>query len=123
MSRIPTLVRLLGVLFVLQGLAWLTVPARAAEGLGMVLLDGLGRSTQVGDFAAFFLTMGGTILLGSRPGYARLLFVPATMLLVAALCRALAWMLHAADFAFLFITVEILGAAILTVAANRLPQD
>ena len=42
--RIVTL--LLGVFFALQGLTWIFDPARAAAGLAMPLLDGLGRSTR-----------------------------------------------------------------------------
>ena len=62
---------LLGALFALQGLAWLVDPTRVAAGLGMVLLDGLGRSTQIGDFASFFAMAGILMILGSRPEIGR----------------------------------------------------
>ncbi len=110
------LVTVLGVGFLLQGVGWLVAPARAAEGLGMPLLDGLGRSTQVGDFAAFFLAMGGGMLLGTRPGRAGILYGPAVLLGGAALGRIVAWALHGAAFATLFIAVE-LGASVLLLAA------
>lgn len=100
----------------LQGLAWVADPARAAAGLGMPLLDGLGRSTQAGDFASFFLTAGVTMLLGSRPGRARLLFVPAGLIGGAAVTRTLAWALHGAAFAGTFIAVEV-GVGLLLLAA------
>lgn len=111
---------LLGVFFALQGLIWIASPERAAEGLGMPLLDGLGRSTQVGDFAAFFLVAGATMVLGARPGNARLLRVPAGMLGVAAIVRTLSWALHGADFAAAFIAIEVAAAALLLTAARRL---
>jgi len=111
---------LLGAFYALQGLTWIFAPARAAEGLGMPLLDGLARSTQVGDFAAFFLAIGSTALLGSRPGRARLLLVPAGVLLGAALLRTLAWALHGAAFASVFIGVEVVTGALLLLAARRL---
>ena len=57
-SALRVAVTITGVGFTLQGLGWLIDPERAAAGLGMALLDGLGRSTQVGDFASFFLTAG-----------------------------------------------------------------
>jgi len=110
---------LLGAAFALQGLAWIVAPGRAAERLGMPLLDGLGRSTQVGDFAAFFLTAGVTMIVGSRPGRARLLFVPAGMLACAAVVRTLAWLVHGAPFAFTFVFVEVLAAALLYEFAAR----
>ena len=120
-TRIATSV--LGVLFALQGVHWIIDPARAAEGLGMPLLDGLARSTQVGDFAAFFLTLGATIVIGARPGFARLLLVPAGMLVVAASMRTLAWALHDAAFATAFIAIEIAASALLLAASRRLDAN
>jgi len=111
---------LLGAFFTLQGLTWIFAPARAAEGLAMPLLDGLARSTQVGDLAAFFLTIGVTALVGSRPGRARLLMVPAGVLGGAALMRTLAWLLQDAAFGGTFIAVEVVSAALLLLAARRL---
>lgn len=122
-SPLRLVVALAGVLFALQGIAWWIVPARAAEGLGMPLLDGLGRSTQVGDFGAFFLTAGITMLLGSRPGRAALLVAPAVLFALAALGRTLAWALHDADFAALFIGIELATAALLVSASRRLGDD
>jgi hypothetical protein len=115
--RIVTLA--LGAAFTLQGLGWIVAPARAAESLGMPLLDGLGRSTQIGDFAAFFLTAGVTMLAGSRAGHARLLFVPAGMFASAAVVRTLAWLVHGAAFAPVFIPVEVVAAILLVIAALR----
>lgn len=112
------LVTLGGVVFTIQGLLWLGAPARAAEGLGMPLLDGIGRSTQIGDLAAFFLVAGGTMLLGARPGRAALLYVPAALFACAALGRSLAWLAHDAGFAGVFIGVELALAALLVAAAR-----
>ena len=115
------LVLILGVGFLLQGLAWILAPALAADGLGMPLLDGLGRSTQVGDFAAFFLTAGATMIVGSRPGRTRLLVVPAGLFTAAAIGRTLAWLAHGAAFATTFIGVEVAVAALLATVARRGP--
>jgi hypothetical protein len=109
---------LLGAGFFLQGLGWIVAPTRAAESLGMPLLDGLGRSTQIGDFGAFFLTAGATMLAGSRPGHARLLLVPAGMLASAAVVRTIAWLVHGAAFAPAFILVEVGAAVVLGLAAR-----
>jgi hypothetical protein len=110
---------LLGVFFALQGLGWLAAPRRAAAGLGMPLLDGLGRSTQIGDFASFFLVAGVLMLAGSRPGSAGLLAVPGAMLATAAVARTLAWALHGAAFATAFIAIEVAAAALLFAASLR----
>jgi len=119
-SPLRIVTTLIGVFFALQGVLWIVDPARAAAGLGMPLLDGLARSTQIGDLAAFFLTGGATIIVGARPGRARLLLVPAGMLAAAALVRTLAWALHGAEFAAAFIAIEVAVAALLLVAVRRL---
>lgn len=115
--RITTI--MLGVAFTLQGIGWIVAPERAAAGLGMPALEGLGRSTQFGDFAAFFLTLGVSILIGTRPGRSAVLYFPAALLGSAAACRTLAWLLHGADFAALFIGVEVVGTIILLSSARH----
>src|SRR5207253_734745 len=109
---------LIGVAFTLQGIAWLVVPERAAAGLGMPLLAGLGRSTQIGDFAAFFLVLGASILAGLAPGYGHRLYFPAALLGSAAVCRTAAWAVQGAAFAVVFITAE-LGTCLLLLAVAR----
>ena len=122
-SPLRVAVMVLGVLFALQGLGWIADPTRAAAGLGMPLLDDVGRSTQIGDLAAFFLVLGATILLGARPGRARLLYVPAALLGTAAVARILAWALHGAAFAAAFIGIEVACAVLLVTAARRLGEN
>ena len=114
-----TIVTLLGAGFALQGVGWLVTPGQMAAGLGMAVLDGLGRSTQFGDFAAFFLTAGLTMLAGSRPGRGRPLYVPAGMLGSAAVGRTIAWAFHGAAFAPTFIAVEMATCVLLLVVARR----
>jgi hypothetical protein len=114
------LVALVGVLFLLSGLRWLFDPTAAAATLGMPLLDGVGRSTQIGDMAAFFLTLGLLIMMGLVTAH-RLWFYPACMLLgLAAFGRILAWAAHDATFAVDLIAVELLITAFLLFASRRL---
>lgn len=118
-----TIATLLGAGFALQGVGWLVAPERAAAGLGMTLLDGVGRSTQLGDFAAFFLTAGVTMLVGARPGRGRLLSVPAGLLASAAAGRTIAWAFHGAAFVPSFIAVEVAASLFLTAVAARDRRD
>jgi hypothetical protein len=108
----------LGAGFLLQGVIWLIAPARAAASLGMPLLDGLGRSTQVGDFAAFFAVAGALMVTGARPGRGLLLYGAAGLLGGAAVGRTIAWAAQGAAFAGQFIAVEAIVAAILVAAAR-----
>jgi len=113
----------MGVGFALQGVGWLVAPDRAAAALGMPVLDGLARSTQFGDFAAFFLTLGVSILTGIGLGHAHLLYFPAGLLGSAAVGRIVAWAVHGAAFATTFIVVEIVASVLLIGAARRLSSD
>ncbi len=110
---------IIGIFFLIQGINWIVIPADAAEALGMHLLDGLGRSTQIGDTASFFLTLGTMSLLGAARSNPQWLRAGAMLLGWAAIARMLAWFLHDAAFAGIFIGVEIVfGAALLFVASR-----
>lgn len=118
-SGLRIVIIVMGAGFALQGVGWLVVPQRAAAGLGMPLLDGLARSTQVGDFAAFFLTLGLSILAAIGLDRAPWLYFPAGLLGSAALCRTIAWAVHGAAFATTFIVVEVVASLLLLAAARR----
>lgn len=122
-TPLRVLVGLCGVLFALQTLGWLFDPAGAAEGLGMPLLDGMGRSTQVGDFSAFFFALSALILLGAIRQQPHWLQAAALLLGGAALFRSVAWALHGADFATRFIAIEALIAGLLLFAASKAPRN
>ena len=110
---------IIGVFFLIQGINWVVIPAAAAKALGMPLLDGLGRSSQVGDMASFFLAIGTMSLLGAARSNAQWLRGAAMLLGAAAIVRTLAWLLHDAAFASIFIGVEIVFAAALLFVASR----
>ena len=116
------IVGLPAVLFVVMGLRWLVAPADIAPEFGFVLGDGLGRSSQVGDFAAFFLTLGVCILMALVSGRRLWYYPPAMLLLLAAIGRVLAWTLHDATFAGDMIVFEIAVAALLLAASRWLPE-
>ena len=104
---------LVAVVMGLSALGWLTDPLTAAEGLGMPLLDGVGRSTQIGDFSAFFLGTTLLCVLGAWRQEAQWLYSAAIILGLAALLRTLAWVLHGAPFATTFIVAELIMTALL----------
>ena len=110
---------LVGLLTFVTALGWLTDPASAAASLGMPLLDGLGRSTQIGDFSAFFFGVAGFSLYSAwqeSPHWAR---AAAIVLLLAALFRTTSWLLHDAAFATTQIVAEVILGAVLLFAASR----
>jgi hypothetical protein len=112
--------QLLALLFLVQGLNWILDPASAAQGLGMPLLDGIGRSTQIGDFAAFFFATGTMIAMGTYPGQTQWLYGGAMLLGFAAVMRTVAALFHGADFAVFPISIEVASAVFLFLAVRKL---
>ena len=111
------------VLFLFMGLRWLVDPGGVAPDFGFVLGEGLGRSSQVGDFAAFFLTMGICILMGVVTGRRLWYYPPVMLLLLAAIGRLLAWAVHDAALAVDMILFEVGVGALLLAASRWLPDN
>jgi len=108
-----TLAGLPAIGFVVVGLAWWIAPQFAGTHLRMDLLGGAGLSTQIADLAAFFLTLGGTILIGFVSGN-RIWFYPPIMLLGFAIVgRLIAWLAHGAELTIDMIAAEAVVIAIL----------
>lgn len=113
-----------GVLFIGISLRWLIDPAGAAASIGMPLLDGIARSSQIGDLGAFFFAAGSMLLLGVIT-LQRAWFYGAAMLLGgAAIFRVLAWVMHDAALAVPLIAVEVIVTALaLATAASSAKRD
>ena len=110
---------LVGLLMLVTAVGWMTDPASAAAGLGMPLLDGLGRSTQIGDFTSFFVAVAGFSLYGAWKESPHWVTSAAIVLLLAAVFRTLAWLMHGAAFATPQIVAEVVLAAVLLFSASR----
>lgn len=116
------LVTLPAVLFIVMGLRWITDPTGAATMVGMSLMDGVGRSSQIGDLGAFFLAMGIMMLLALITARRTWFYAPALMLALVAVIRVLSWLLHGAALALDAIVVEVVVATVLLLASSRLSQ-
>ena len=116
---IQIFIALPGVFMGIQAVGWLVGPKGAAEGLGMPLLDGVARSTQIGDMTAFFAGLCAMVLLGAIRKNATWLAAAAIVLGGAAIFRTTAWMFHGADLATQFIVPELVLTAILSFGVYR----
>ena len=105
------------ILFLSTAYGWITNPSEAAKGLGMPLLEGIGRSTQIGDFSAFFIGVGLFSLMGALTNKVTYVYCAIVILLSAAIMRIVAWQIHGAELASFFIGVEIASAVILFISA------
>jgi riboflavin transporter FmnP len=124
MSKVIRALALLPALaFLFTGLSWLTQPESAAASLGLPLLDGVARSSQIGDMAAFFLSGSFMIFIGLITDKRIWLQAPAMVVGLTAICRILAWLLHDAALPMNLIVPEIVFSLILIFVASRLPKE
>jgi hypothetical protein len=114
---------IIGALFLVNAAGWLVNPLSASVGLGMPLLDGVARSTQIGDIGGLFLAIGGLAFVGAWQMNAHWIRAAGLMLAAPALMRTLAWLVQEAAFATFFIVFELVGAGILLFAAGKIDAD
>jgi len=107
---IKILIILPAVLFITMGLRWIVAPTGIARELGLSLMSGVGLSSQIGNMAAFFLTLGICVLMGVVTEIRIWFYPPVILLALTALGRMLAWLLYDADLAGALIVSEILIA-------------
>tara|TARA_B110000967_G_C18644751_1_gene440309 strand:- start:59 stop:445 length:387 start_codon:yes stop_codon:yes gene_type:complete len=119
---LSTVVALPAILFVVMGLRWLVNPGGIAPELGLTIESGVGLSTQIGDLSAFFLTIGLCILTALVTGRRTWFYPPIVLLLITAVGRIVAWLVHDAALALSLIAPEIVIAMLLLVAAKILPE-
>ncbi len=116
------LVLLPAILFIVTGVRWLVAPAGVAPMFGLTLGEGVALSSQVGDMAGYFLTLGSCMLIALVSGR-RIWYYPAMMLLfVTAVGRILAWLVHDATLAVDLIAPEVIVTLILLAASRRLAR-
>ena len=94
LTLLRTITILLGLGLLLIGLGWWVHPAAAAEMLGASLLDGTGRSTQIGDSGAFFVGAGGLLAIGALRKQPALVLVGACLVGLVIPGRVLSAMTH-----------------------------
>jgi hypothetical protein len=109
-----------GALLTVMGIRWLIDPSGAAGSVGMELLDGVARSTQIGDLASFFFVGGSCALLGLIQGNKSLLGAAAALVGCTAIFRTLAYLVHGADFAVAMIVPEVVMFAAFMLARQRI---
>ena len=124
MNRIlKILVLLPAMLFLVTGLRWLVDPSGAAPMFGLTLDQGAGLSSQIGDMSAFFLTLGSCMLIALISERRSWYYPPIMLLLITAIGRILAWLIHDATLALDLIGPEILVSVILLLASRLLPEQ
>jgi len=121
LTRFAAAIPALAFLFI--GFNWLLDPTSAAESLGMVLQEGVGRSSQLGDMTAFFLGGSAMIILGLSSQNRTWLLAAAMTVSLAAVFRVVAWLFHDAILAIDLIGAEIIFAGLILLSASKIRPE
>ena len=96
-----------GIPLLANALLFIVQPRTVVADLGMPLLDGIGRSTQLADLGAFFAFSAVMTIYGVIKSQSELLRLAALLLGMTAVLRVLAWVAHGAGLATSLIAAEV----------------
>jgi len=105
-----TLSGILGVVLAIIALRWILSPEDSANSLGMVLLDGAGRNTQIRDFTALFASTSIFCFLSITTRQYQWIFSSGIVFSLIALISVLASQLHDAPLTYSYLIAEIIFA-------------
>ena len=105
-----TLSGILGVVLAIIALRWILSPEDSANSLGMVLLEGAGRNTQIRDFTALFASTSIFCFLSITTRQYQWIFSSGIVFLLIALISVLASQLHDAPLTYSSLIAEIIFA-------------
>ena len=110
MKTAYTLSGILGVVLAIIALRWIISPEDSANSLGMVLLDGAGRNTQIRDFTALFASTSIFCFLSITTRQYQWIFSSGIVFSLIALISVLASQLHDAPLTYSSLIAEIIFA-------------
>ena len=105
-----TLSGILGLVLAIIALRWILSPEDSANSLGMVLLDGAGRNTQIRDFTALFASTSIFCFLSITTRQYQWIFSSGIVFSLIALISLLASQLHDAPLTYSSLIAEIIFA-------------
>ncbi len=101
------------IVFLIIGIGWVLTPESVAPNFGMTVFTGLGLSSQIGDLGSYFISIALMIIYAVKTNNVNWLYPPILLLLLTALFRTLATLIHGAPFAIDMIASEIIFSGIL----------
>lgn len=105
-----TLSGILGLVLAIIALRWILSPEDSANSLGMVLLEGAGRNTQIRDFTALFASTSIFCFLSITTRQYQWIFSSGIVFSLIALISVLASQLHDAPLTYSSLIAEIIFA-------------
>ena len=109
-----------GFIFIVLGLVWIISPYDAGANFGILVIpEGLGRSSLIGDVGSYFFCIGLMMIIAAYTLKNIWFYAPAMLLSVTAIFRIISWAVHDATFATQFIVIEIVIVAILLITSRK----
>ena len=109
-----------GFIFIVLGLVWIISPYDAGANFGILVIpEGLGRSSLIGDVGSYFFCIGLMMILAAYTLKNIWFYAPAMLLSVTAIFRIISWAAHDATIATQFIIIEIVLVAILLITSRK----
>ena len=113
-----------GFIFIVLGLVWIISPYDAGANFGILVIpEGLGRSSLIGDVGSYFFCIGLMMILAAYTLKNIWFYAPAMLLSVTAIFRIISWAVHDATFATQFIVIEIVLVAILLITSRKVSDN
>ena len=113
-----------GFIFIVLGLVWIISPYDAGANFGILVIpEGLGRSSLIGDVGSYFFCIGLMMILAAYTLKNIWFYAPAMLLSVTAIFRIISWAVHDATFATQFIIIEIVLVAILLITSRKVSDN
>jgi hypothetical protein len=109
----------LGVVLAIIAIRWILSPEISANTLGMDLLEGTGRNTQIRDFTAIFLSTSIFCFISALTKQYQWIFSSGLIFLIIASVSILAASMHEAPLKYSSLIAEILFAVLAFTAAYK----
>ncbi|MDA7642638.1 hypothetical protein N8800_01915 [Gammaproteobacteria bacterium] len=103
---------ILGLVLTIIAIRWILLPEESANSLGMILLDGSGRNTQIRDFTSIFASTAIFCFLSITTKQFQWIFSSGIIFSIIAIISIVASQLHEAPIAYSSLIAEIIFAMI-----------
>ena len=103
---------ILGLVLTIIAIRWILLPEESANSLGMILLDGSGRNTQIRDFTSIFASTAIFCFLSIATKQFQWIFSSGIIFLIIAIMSIVASQLYEAPITYSSLIAEIIFAMI-----------
>tara|TARA_B100000768_G_scaffold181935_1_gene207538 strand:+ start:1574 stop:1945 length:372 start_codon:yes stop_codon:yes gene_type:complete len=103
---------ILGLVLTIIAIRWIFLPEESANSLGMILLEGSGKNTQIRDFTSIFASTAIFCFLSIATKQFQWIFSSGIIFLIIAIISIVASQLHEAPITYSSLIAEIIFASI-----------